>query len=415
MNMRPNKHNQTNIVLFFELHRPKLLNKLRFLDIGRRHDCFNTTQERTIINMMAEECYLPVNNLLLTLIKKDPRIQLTFSLSGIMIEQLEAYAPEVLKTFKQLAETGATEFLSETHYHSLAFMLAGKEFERQIEKHSEKLYEHFGARPSVFRNTGIAYNEEIGRRVSALGYSGILTDGVRPILAGRSPNYLYEHPTHDYLRLLFSNIELSDELASRFTRTTHDSPPVGCTPDPDSIRKEGELVTLGINYRSLWQPAKEAKRNLNVLEDTLLFYVKSKTHQMAMASRAIVSQKVHSEISIPPDKSELSDWLGNEMQTEAFEALLRLESQINSATDEASFEKWRMFQTSDYFTYMFTDHNKNENINSRSGQYATPYEAFINFMNTISEFTEYVRVRKLRNNSKVIAIKEKSFGEKSLT
>lgn len=249
---------------------------MRFLDIGGNHDCFDVARERLTIGRLSEECYVPVNQLLLQLLRENPGIQLTFSISGVMLAQLEAYAPAALTTFRKLAETGLVEFLSETYYHSLAFMLPGREFEDQVVKHADKLQEHFGARPSAFRNTGMPYNEEIAKRVSAMGYSGIIVDGNEPILDGCSPNYVYEHSSHDYLRVLLNNAGLTKALHSQFIQEGNHSLSARGMSRLALPSDKAEVVTFSVNYGSLWRNPATSRGNLKTLEDLIHFLANSK-------------------------------------------------------------------------------------------------------------------------------------------
>jgi alpha-amylase len=396
------------------------LNKLRFLDIGNNHDCFDVARERLAIGRLSEECLVPVNRLLLQLCREQPGIQLTFSVSGVMLAQLEAYAPAALKTFRKLAETGLVEFLSETYYHSLAFMLPGTEFEDQVVKHADKLEEHFGARPSAFRNTGMPYNEEIARRVSAMGYSGIIVDGKEPILDGWSPNYVYEHSAHDYLRILINNAGLTNTLYSQFTRQANHSLPARHIPRLALPSDKAEVVTFSINYGSLCGDQETSRRNLNSLEDLIHFLANSETMDMTTASAAMISRKPHGDFSLQtPSQGEETDqaaeWLANEMQQEAFDMLLSLQPHIHASSDVESLTKWRSLQASDYFSYMCTDTSKRRFINPPSGQYATPYGAFINFMNIASELFEYVRIREFRDRANIASPRNKNSVASPLT
>jgi alpha-amylase len=393
------------------------LHKLRFLDIGSHHDCFDTARERRTIARLAEECYLPVNRLLLQLLSENPAMQLTFSISGVMIEQLEAYAPGVLKTFRTLADTGSVEFLSETYYHSLAFVLPGREFENQVLMHAEKLQEHFGVRPSAFRNTGMPFNEEIAQRVSAMGYAGIIVDGDEPILNGWSPHYIYEHSKHDYLRVVVNNARFTNTLHSRLVgRGSHAAPAdslFSFDPPPD----QAEVMIFSVDYASLGRASAAPKGSLRTLEHLVRSLGNSKKAELATASAAMISRKVHGDLSRPTVVSQTeepdhaSQWLGNEMQQEAFDLLLSLEPYVHSSNDETSLKKWRTLQASEYFSYMCTDMADSGQFKAQSGQYATPYEAFINFMNVACELLEYLRILEFRDGTTIARLNQTNFLE----
>src|SRR5688500_15703376 len=165
-------------VLCFQVHQPKRLNSLRFFDIGANRGYFNDDLNKEIVQRVAGNCYLPTNNLLLKLIKKFPDLRVAFSISGITIEQLEEYAPEVLDSFRALAKTGSVDFLTETYYHSLASLNPGNEFEFQVARHQKQILRHFGILSEVFRNTELIYSDETGKRIHAMGFKGVMIDGV---------------------------------------------------------------------------------------------------------------------------------------------------------------------------------------------------------------------------------------------
>jgi len=186
MNSLEQHNNSHLVILYFQVHQPRRLQAVDFFDLPKEPNYFNDEMNESIVRRVAKECYIPANNLLLELIERFPQVRITFSLSGVVMEQLEAYAPEALDGFRRLARTGAVEFLAETYYHSLASVVPGDEFEVQVLQHAEKLYELFGVRPSVFRNTELIYNDDIGKRVAQMGYRGIFTEGHQNILAGQS-------------------------------------------------------------------------------------------------------------------------------------------------------------------------------------------------------------------------------------
>ena len=160
MNSSPT--NKQNILLYFQVHQPRRLNPVNFFDLGNGPHYFNDDLNESIIRRVSRDCYVPANRLLLEMIRRFPQIRIVFSLSGTVIEQLEQYAPEALDSFRELARTGCVEFLAETYYHSLAGLIHTDEFEAQVLKHAEKIYEVFKIRPAVFRNTELIYNHEIG-------------------------------------------------------------------------------------------------------------------------------------------------------------------------------------------------------------------------------------------------------------
>jgi alpha-amylase len=398
--LKTNAAPKKNLVLYFQVHQPKRLTNLRFFDIGTSNPVYQNNIDRQIIERISRECYLPTNNLLLKLIRKNPEIRLSFSLSGVIMDQFEMYAPEVLESFKALAQTGSVEFLSETYYHSLACMLPGKEFEIQVLKHAEKLYEHFGVRPSVFRNTELIYNDEIGRKVSRLGYMGVITDGVERVLQGRTPNHVFQHPEQEGLKILLRNYRLSDDVAFRFSAEGKMLTSEKYLSWLNGLPSHEEVVTLAMDYETFGEHQKKETGIFKFLEETLTKLAKSKTFQMMTPSQAMISTKAQSILNVPyfiswaDQERDLSAWLGNEMQRDAFDTLQALEFDVKNCNDPAILETWRNLQTSDHLYYMSTKKGGDGTVHNYFSPYPSPYEAFINFMNVLTDFSLRVKVAK---------------------
>jgi alpha-amylase len=403
-------------VLYFQVHQPKRLNNLRFFDIGSGHHFFDDELDRQIVQRVARECYLPANELLLKVIRKNPGVCVNFSISGVILDQLEEYAPEVLSSFRELANTGSVEFFCETYYHSLACMIPGKEFEAQVLKHAAKIYEHFGVRPYIFRNTELIYNDDIARRASNLGFSGIITDGLERILGDRSPNHVFSHPREEHLKILLRNYRLSDDIGFRYIQDGKTLTAEKYISWLNALPKEDEIVNLAMDYETFGEHRKKETGIFKFLEDVLLRLAKSKTFELATASHAIKTVKAHSELSVPyfiswaDQERDLSAWLGNEMQRDAFDSLVNLEFDVRNTNDEATLEQWRHLQTSDHFYYMSTKKGSDGNVHSYFSPFASPYEAFINYMNVITDFSMRLKILnagKTENNRSVrVAIQQ---------
>ncbi len=388
-NVRPDK----TIVLYFQVHQPRRLNDFRFFDIGSGGNWFDEELDRTIIQRVAKECYLPANNLLLKLIERYPQIRITFSLSGVIMDQFQTYAPEVLHTFRALAKTGAVEFLSETYYHSLACMIPGREFEEQVLKHAEKLYEHIGVRPCAFRNTELIYNDELGARISRLGFAGVIIDGVEKIAGLTSANRVHHHPQDRQFRILARNYSLSDDIGFRFvddgvTLTAENYlTRLATTPPFDPV------VTLGLDYETFGEHRAKETGIFSFLEDVLVSMATSKDFKMATASMAMIAIRPYGPLRVPnliswaDRERDLSAWLGNDMQRDAFDSLLALEYGVKNSGDSVLLEAWQNLQTSDHFYYMSTKKGSDGAIHNYFSPYHSPYEAFINYMNVITDFS----------------------------
>ena len=180
------------VCLYFQVHQPWRLKKYRFFNMGKDHNYLDDLQNRAIMQKVARLCYLPMNALLLNLIKENKgKFRCSFSITGIAIEQMKAFAPEVLDSFKELAATGCVEFLAETYSHSLAALASPEDFEEQVKLHTAMVRKEFGMKPTAFRNTELIYSDRIGEMVAQMGFKTILAEGAKHILGWKSPNYVY--------------------------------------------------------------------------------------------------------------------------------------------------------------------------------------------------------------------------------
>ena len=243
-----------SICLYFQVHQPFRLRNYRFFDIGNKSQYFDEENNRKILQKVATKCYIPTNNLLLELINRyKGRFKISFSISGTVLDQFELYAPEVINSFQELADTGCVEFLSETYSHSLSALKSKNEFELQVDEHKKKIRSLFGVTPKVFRNTELIYSDKIGKHVQEMGFIGMLTEGAKHILKWKSPNHLYYHPIKPELKLLLKNFQLSDDIAFRFSQESWDEWPLTVEKYVDWINAaiiHGEIINLFMDYET---------------------------------------------------------------------------------------------------------------------------------------------------------------------
>jgi len=279
-------------------------------------------------------------------------------------------------------------------------MIPGKEFEAQIIKHSEKIYEHFGVRPTAFRNTELIYNNDIGKRVRKLGFTGILSDGVERILDGRSPNHVYQHPNEVDLKILLRNYRLSDDIAFRFTETGKPLTVEKYFNWLTNIPKDEQVINLAMDYETFGEHQKKETGIFKFLEELLTRLAKSKHMEMLTVSQVLQRIEAHSVLNVPhfiswaDQERDLSAWLGNEMQRDAFDSVINLEFDIKNLNDKGMLEQWRNLLTSDHFYYMSTKKGSDGSVHTYFSPYPSPYEAFINYMNVLTDFTMRVKILK---------------------
>lgn len=387
------------------MHQPKRLNNLRFFDIGANRGYFDDDLNREIIQRVSANCYLPTNKLLLNLIKTFPHLRVAFSISGITLDQLEEYAPEVLDSFRALAQTGAVDFLTETYYHSLASLSSGNEFEFQVAKHQKAILRQFGMLSEVFRNTELIYSDDTGKRIRRMGFKGVIIDGVDRVLQGKSAHCLYEHPAADNLKALFRDYRLSDDISFRFSQAQGPLTADQYAQLLNAIPSPNEVINLAMDYETFGEHQKKETGVFLFLKNLLTKLAQDKNYRFLTPSEAVKELRVFGEFSVPgfiswaDEERDVSAWLGNEMQRDAFDSLNKLEADIKALHNKELMQTWRTLQTSDHFYYMSTKKGNDGGVHAYFSPYASPYEAFINYMNVLTDFGLRVMHRGQRQQS----------------
>ncbi len=379
----------------FQVHQPFRFRRYRFFDIGNDHYYYDDYTNETILRKVADHCYLPANKLLLELIKKNEgRFKVSFSITGTALEQFELYAPEVLDSFKALAATGQVEFLSETYSHSLVALKSRELFVQQIEKHDKLIEEYFGQRPKVFRNTEMIYSDEIGAMIADLGFKAVLTEGAKHILGWKSPNYVYCNPINPRLKVLMRNFRLSDDISFRFSNQAWSEYPLTPAKFVNWLNDnpKDEVINLFLDYETFGEHQRESTGIFKFLEELPGTVFKHSDFQFATPSEVADQLQPISVISVThpiswaDEERDLTAWVGNEMQQEAFNKLYDLRERMTGVNDESLIKDWDFLQVSDHFYYMSTKFFSDGVVHNYFNPYESPYEAFINYMNVLSDF-----------------------------
>jgi alpha-amylase len=345
---------------------------------------------------IAEKCYLPTNKLMLELVKEyGCKFKIAYSISGTALDQLEMYAPDVLDSFKKLAETGCVEFLAETNSHSLSSLKNREEFVKQVNAHAQKIEELFGQKPTAFRNTELIYSDEIGATIADLGYKAMLTEGAKHILGWKSSNYLYTNAINPKLKLLLKNFQLSDDIAFRFSNRSWSEWPLTTEKYVNwlnNVDHKDEVVNIFIDYESFGErhsPDSGIFDFLRALPGRILSDTKFEFLTPTEAARKhqpIAPLHVPSPISWADEERDLTAWLGNEMQNEAFKNLYEVSQKVDKIDDPIIQRDWRYLQTSNHLYYISTKWFSDGDVHKYFTPYDSPYEAFINYMNALSDF-----------------------------
>ena len=390
-----------HICLYFQLHQPIRLRRYRFFDIGNDHYYYDDYANESAINRLAHMCYLPANKILLDAIKKHKgKFSVAFSISGTLLAQFRTYAPEVIDSFKALAATKQVEFLAETSAHSLAALRNEEEFRRQVAEQVKTIEELFGQTPTVFRNTELIYSDSLGEVVANMGFKAMLAEGAKQVLGWKSPNYLYCNSIEPKLKVLLKNYSLSDDIALRFGNSSWSEWPL--TADKfkgwlSALPENEELINIFVNYETFGannKPETGIMEFLKALPDTVLA---DKNFVFQTPSKVVSLLQPVSAINVPnatswvDEERDTTSWLGNEMQNEAVDKLYALSEQMHSCEDAVLQKDWQYLQASDHFYYMSTKFFSNGANKAYVSPYVTPYEAFINYMNVLSDFAQRLK------------------------
>ena len=385
-----------SICLYFQVHQPARLRLYRFFDIGKDSHYYDDFANRTILRRVAQKCYLPMNALLLELIEANKgAFKVAFSISGTVLEQFDRYAPEVLESFRKLAQTGHVEFLSETYYHSLAALASEAEFKHQVLKHKEAIEHYFGVTPKAFRNTELIYSDAIGEMVYEMGFKTMLTEGAKHVLGWKSPNFVYTGAQAPGLKLLLKNSGLSDDIAFRFSDRTWSDWPLTSEKYLSWVKaaaQNEDIVNLFMDYETFGEHQKAASGIFEFMRALPAAVIADGEFEFVTPSQAVKKHRpvgeldVFDPISWADEERDVTAWLGNELQNDAFNKLYDQTEKLGLLNDEALWADFGHLQESDHFYYMCTKFFSDGAVHKYFNPYDTPYEAFINYMNVLSDF-----------------------------
>ncbi len=398
-----------SVCFYFQVHQPFRVKKYTFFDIGRDSSYFAGEGEGDLNNewvmrKVADKSYIPTNKMLLDLLREYPSMGISFSFSGVVLEQMEKYSPETLESFRELVNTGRVELLGETYYHSLAFLYSREEFKRQVDMQRKKVEELFSVTPQVFRCTELFYSNEVARAARDMGFKGVLGEGVDHLLGWRSPNFIYRPQGLNDIKLFKKNYRLSDDIAFRFSSSGWKEHPL--TADKfarwvSQLNGNGEVVNLFMDYETFGEHQWEETGIFNFLRSLPGEVLKDSDNDFITLSEAIERYKAHDEIDVPyvtswaDTERDTSAWTGNEMQRDALSKVYEIEEDVLRTKDKDIIDDWRKLQISDHFYYMGTKTMGDGVVHSYFSPYDSPYEAFISFMNALSDLK--LRVEKKLN------------------
>ncbi len=384
------------ICLYFEIHQIIHLKRYRFFDIGTDHYYYDDYENERSISDIAERSYMPALSAIGEMIAQHGKyFKVAFSLSGVGIEQLEMHAPQVLEKLQELNQTGCVEFLAEPYSHGLSSLANEETFALDVKKQCQKIEELFGRKPTVFRNSSLIYSDDIGGQVAAMGFKGMLTEGAKHVLGWKSPHYVYNCNIAPNLKLLLRDVKLSDDISLRFNNPDWEGYPLFADNYINEIAshpEESQIINIFMELSALGiaQPLSS-----NILEflKALPVCAKEKGIQWATPTEICMKTKSVGNLDVPDtlswvdEERDVSCWLGNAMQREAFQKLYSVADRLRIADDPRINQDWDYLQASNNFRFMTT---KPSNVGLDRGIYSGPFDAFTNYMNILGDFINRV-------------------------
>ena len=378
----------------FEIHQPMRLKRYRFFDIGNDHYYYDDFLNDDIVSRIAERSYVPACQTLLKMLEEDKKFKFSISITGIAIEQLEQYVPEMIDLLKKLADTGRVEFLAVPYANSLASLIDPEEFSEQVRVLSNKLNTLLGVDPKVVRNTELVYSDDIAPQIVAMGYKGVLTEGAKHILGWKSPDYVYSAASAPKLKVLLRNAKLSDDIAFHFSDTNWDQYPLTADKYMDWIANtpaEEQIVNICLNLEC-FGGIHPASTGIFQFLEALPRMAADRGIEFWTPSEAIKKLKPVGELSVmhpisdADEARDTSAWLGNQLQNEAFNKLYSVAERVRLCSDRRLKQDWWYLQGSDHFYYMSTKHMADGAAHAMFSPYETPFQAFTNYMNVLADF-----------------------------
>lgn len=379
-----------SVCFTFEVHQPCRLRPYSFFDIGAKNDYEDVELNRSIIRKVAETCYLPMNALLYELIERyQGRFRVSFCLSGTVIDQLKAYAPKALESFKNLAGTGCVEFLDETDNHGLSGIFSEEEFRASVHRHHERMYNLFGQRPRAFCNTELIYSNDTAQMAEAMGYSVILAEGAPEMLDWRSPHFIYSPEGCRDIKLMLTSPSLSADIASRFSDRTWEAYPLMADTYAKwlhSVKGNGEVINICLNYETFGEHLGAETGIFEFMRALPEQILSDQEFDFLTVSEAADRYGSYAALNAPYPISragDLSPWLGNDMQKDAFRAICECQGLVNYLNDEELAGMWRNLQTADHLYYMST--GSSDGAGPALSPYGNALDAYTNFMNILAD------------------------------
>ena len=389
-----------SIVLYLHMHQPYRVKHYSIFSVDHDHDYwtdkdwYTGSNNERIFKKVAEKSYRPMLKQLGKLIETTDKFKFSLSMTGTFLEQAEEWAPDVIDSIRKLVKTGRVEIVNETYNHSLSFFVDRDEFEAEVRLHQDRVRELFGVETKVFRNTELAYNNDLAQWAEGFGFKGIIAEGWDKILETRTPNKVYRPDGCNSIKLLTKNYRLSDDIAFRFSNKTWNEWPL--TVDKyirwlETAGNQGPVINLFMDFETFGENVWKDTGIFEFFNDLVLRWSNDSNHNFMTVSEACDSSTSEETISMPwtvtwaDTERDLSAWLGNSMQHEALKAIYDLKESVLASKDDDLIADWRRLLTSDHLYYMSTKHLNDGGVHQYFSPYDSPFDAFLYFMNAVRD------------------------------
>lgn len=384
-----------NICFYFKIHQPFRLKTYRFFEIGNDHYYYDDFANDEIVTRVAQQSYIPMLTTILEMIEASKKtFKCAISISGTAFEQLQRYVPEAEELLKKLADTKCVEFLAGTYSHSLSSVEDPEEFRREVKAHTDLLHSTLGVKPKVFANTELIFDDDIAGMLASMGFHAVLTEGAKQLLGWKSPNYVYNSAAAPSVKMLLTNIKLSDDIARNFNNP--DWPEYPLTADKymnwiAALPEEEQVVNLYLTMDTFGQFLPENTGIFNFVR-ALPRFAEEKGIKFATPSEIVKKCKPVAELAVAypisgvDEAKDLSAWKGNELQKEALDKLFSVAERVDMCTDRRLKQDWEYLKSADHFYYMSTKNLADGASHAAFSPYDSPFSAFTNYMNVLSDF-----------------------------
>ncbi len=379
-----------SICFYFQVHQPYRLRRYSVFDTAP--DYFDDGKNADICRKVAGKCYLPANQCIYDLIRvHEGRFRVAYSITGVVLDQFAAFTPEVIDSFKRLADTGCVEFIAETYYHSLAFLYSLEEFNDQIVRHARRIHDLFGQTCTTFRDTELIYNNQLAEAAHNLGFTAVIAEGTDHILGYRSPNFVYRSPNAP-IKVLLKNYRLSDDIAFRFSNRGWKEWPLTAEKFAgwvNQVNGNGYTVNLFMDYETFGEHQWSDTGIFDFLYHMPGEVLRHPDNDFKTPREVAAVYEPVGEYDAPHMTSwadterDLSAWLGNAMQSSGLHEVYAIEKEVKRAGDAGLLHDWRRLQTSDHFYYMSTKYFADGDVHTYFNPYESPYDSYINYMNVL--------------------------------